>query len=91
MKRVTVHLSAPLRGLAHDKARLRVEVEGETLTDLLLALAAEHPALAAALVDEQGALRPQISLYVGDDDARHAGWLAAPLDAHVWIVVPEVL
>ena len=91
MRRVTVHLPAPLRPLAKGKPRIRLQLEGETLGDLLMALAAEHPELAAALVNEQGTLRPHVTLYVGEDDARGEGRLAAELQAEVHVVVPAVV
>jgi molybdopterin synthase sulfur carrier subunit len=91
MKRVTVHLSAPLRPLVKGKPRVRVQVEGETLGDLLVALAQQHRELAAALINEEEELRPHVAMYVGDDDARHAGRLSAPLRADVHVIVPTVV
>jgi hypothetical protein len=86
--RVTVHLSAPLRPLAKDKPHVRVEAEGETVGDLLLALAESHPDLVRACLDLSGALRPQVALYVGDADVRYAGGMKAPLHAEVYLVAP---
>jgi len=89
--RVTVHLPAPLRPLVKGKPRVRLQVEGETLGDLLVALAQEHRELAGALINEQGELRPQVAVYVGADDARSAGRMSAPLQADVHVVVPTVV
>jgi sulfur-carrier protein len=89
--RVIVHLAAPLRPLVKDKARIRVDVEGETAGDLLLALAESHPDLVRALLDPQGALRPQVALYLGDEDVRSAGGMQAPLKAEAYVVVPVVV
>jgi molybdopterin synthase sulfur carrier subunit len=84
--RVTVHLPAALRPLARNKPRVRLDIEGGTLADLLLALRAEHPDLAAALLDETGAVRRQMTIYVGDDDARHVGGGQAAVVADVHVV-----
>lgn len=89
--RTTVHLPQPLRPLAKDRERVRVDVDGETVGDLLVALREKHPDLAAALLDDQGALRRSVTLYVGDEDARRQGGLQAPLGSDVTIVVPLVL
>ncbi|MCE5239833.1 MoaD/ThiS family protein [bacterium] len=89
--RVTVHLPAPLRPLARNRPRVRVEVDGTTVADLLAALRQEHPDLAGALLDEQGGLRRHVKLYVGDEDTWHAGRGSAPLQADVHVVVPVVL
>jgi len=86
--RVTLHLPAPLRLLVNNRPRVRVEVDGRTVADLLTALGREHPELAGALLDEQGTLRRQVTLYVGDDEARHVGGGQAALAADVHVVVP---
>lgn len=86
--RVTLHLPAPLRLLAKSKPRVRLEVDGRTVADLLATLRREQPVLAEALLDEQGALRRQVTLYLGDDDARHVGGGDAALAADVHVVVP---
>jgi molybdopterin synthase sulfur carrier subunit len=89
--RVTLHLPAPLRPLVKNRPRVRVEVEGRTVADLLVALTQTRPELAGALLDEQGALRRQVTLYVGDDDARHMGGSDAALAADVHVVVPTTV
>lgn len=47
-----------------------------TLADALAALEARFPGLRFRIVDEQGAIRPHIKLFVDGDLARH---LAAPV------------
>jgi hypothetical protein len=91
MSRVTVHLPAPLRALVEGRPRVRVRVEGETLGDLLVALARDHRELAAVLVNAEGELQPQLTFYIGDDDARSMGRLSAPLGTDVHIVVPTAI
>lgn len=89
--RTTVHLPQPLRPLAKDRERVRVDVDGATVGDLLVELQKKHPDLAAALLDDQGALRRSVTLYVGDDDIRRHGGMQAPLSSDVTIIVPLVL
>lgn len=91
MSRVTVHLPAPLRPLVNGKPRVRVQVEGETLGDLLIALAQNHRALAAALMSADSQPRPHITFYVGETDACSAGRSSAPLAADVHIVIPATV
>lgn len=86
--RVTVHLPVPLRPLVKNKPRVRVDLDGTTVADLLVALRAEQPDLAGVLLDEQGALRRPVTLYVGDEDVRAVGGGQAALAADVHVVVP---
>ncbi len=45
-------------------------VDGATVDALLDAVAAAHPALERRIRDEQGALRPHVNVFVGDEDVR---------------------
>jgi sulfur-carrier protein len=45
---------------------------GDTLADLLDALAAEHPMLARRIRDETGQVRRFVNVYVDGDDVRFA-------------------
>ncbi len=42
-------------------------LEGATVAELLVALEREHPALAGWILDERGALRRHINVYVGGE------------------------
>ena len=54
-----------------------VEASGHTLAHVLESLDADYPGLKARVVDDAGALRRFVNVYVGDDDMRFIGGLAA--------------
>ena len=53
----------------------RFEVDAATVVEALLALP-----VAGLLLDEHGALRPLVNVYVDGEDVRDRGGLACPLD-----------
>lgn len=56
---------------------LSLEPQGATVKDVLDQLIAEHPALAAHLLDEAGAVRPSVAIILNGRDIRHVGGVAA--------------
>jgi sulfur-carrier protein adenylyltransferase/sulfurtransferase len=69
MTTVTVEIPTALRGFAGN--RDAVQLEGETVGDLLEKLGAAYPQLKKHLFNEQGALRNFVNVYVNDDDIKH--------------------
>lgn len=65
---VTVRVPTPLRGLTGGNAE--VAVEPGSLRDVLKGIEAAHPGVAERVLDETGALRRFVNVYVGDDDVR---------------------
>ena len=66
---VTVRIPTTLRPLSGgDKL---VEVPAGTLSEVIAALEAAHPGLADRLLDEDGALRKFVNIFVDDDDVRY--------------------
>jgi molybdopterin converting factor small subunit len=47
-----------------------VTAEGSTLTEVLDDLEANHPGIRARVLDDQGAIRRFVNVYVGNDDVR---------------------
>jgi hypothetical protein len=41
-------------------------VEGQTVAEVVTALERQHPGLAAYIVDERGALRQHVNIFIGD-------------------------
>jgi molybdopterin synthase sulfur carrier subunit len=72
---VQVLLPGVLAALAGDEKHVTVEPAGDTLADLLDALAAEHPMLARRIRDETGQVRRFVNVYVDGDDVRFEGGL----------------
>lgn len=60
----SVYLSATLRGFVNKKAS--VELEGSTVHEILDNLQIEYPDSQKVLFDENGSLRPFVSVYVND-------------------------
>jgi molybdopterin converting factor small subunit len=81
----TLVLPQALSGLAGGVKHL--DLAGDTVGDVLDALAAEHPVLARRIRDEQGQLRRFVNLYVDGEDARNIGGLAAPVPARAEVLV----
>ena len=80
-------LAAPAGGSKH----LDVAPAGDTLADLLDALAAEHPMLARRIRDETGQVRRFVNVYVDGDDVRFGGGLGATVrDGAEVQVLPSV-
>jgi molybdopterin converting factor small subunit len=72
---VQVLLPGVLAALAGGEKHVAVEPTGDTLADLLDALAAQHPMLARRIRDETGAVRRFVNVYVDGDDVRFGGGL----------------
>jgi molybdopterin synthase sulfur carrier subunit len=90
---VTVQVVLPgvLADLAGGSKHLPVEVAGDTVADLLEALAVEHPLLGRRIRDETGHVRRFVNVYVDGDDVRFSGGLATPVaDGTVVQVLPSV-
>lgn len=86
---VTVRIPTTLRPLAGGSST--VQVEGATLTDVITNLEAAHPGFADRLLDESGALRKFVNLFVADDDVRYLDGLATATPAGTTVsIIPAV-
>jgi molybdopterin converting factor small subunit len=47
-----------------------VSAQGSTLGEVLADLDANHPGIRARILDDQGAIRRFVNVYVGNDDVR---------------------
>lgn len=90
--RVTVLLPGVLRDKAGGASTLSVDIaEPATLSDLLDALAREHPALERRLRDERAGLRRYVNFYVDGEECRFSGGADTPLrDAAEVQIIPSV-
>ncbi|TFV81287.1 MoaD/ThiS family protein [Blastococcus sp. CT_GayMR20] len=88
---VQVLLPGALASLAGGAKHLDLEPAGETLADVLDALAAQHPLLARRIRDETGQVRRFVNVYVDGDDVRFEGGLATAVrDGAEVQVLPSV-
>ena len=88
---VQVLLPGVLADLAGGAKHLDVTTSGQTVADLLDALAAEHPLLERRIRDETGQVRRFVNVYVDGDDVRFQGGLATKVrDGAEVHVLPSV-
>jgi adenylyltransferase/sulfurtransferase len=74
---VTVHIPGPLRELCGGRGELTAS--GATVGEVLGQVARAHPRLGARLLDEAGQVRRYVGLFLGDEEVRELGGLAAPV------------
>lgn len=65
---IHVRIPTPLRPLAGGKDE--VEVDGQTVGEVIAALESRHSGLKGRVCDERGELRRFINVYVNQDDVR---------------------
>ena len=86
---VTVRIPTTLRPMAGGSST--VQVEGATLADVIANLDAAHPGFRDRLLDESGALRKFVNLFVADDDVRYLQGLDTPVPAGETVsIIPAV-
>lgn len=86
---VTVRIPTTLRPMAGGNSQ--VQVEGNTLADVIEALEAVHPGFKDRLLDESGALRKFVNIFVADDDVRYLDGLATAVPAGETVsIIPAV-
>lgn len=83
---VTVRIPTTMRPMAGGLST--VQVEGVTVADVIASLDAAHPGFGDRLLDEAGALRKFVNVFVADDDVRYLDGLntAVPAGATVSII-----
>jgi molybdopterin synthase sulfur carrier subunit len=72
-----VFIPSPLRRLTDGNAR--VDVPAATLAELIDRLEALHPGMRSYLLDERGALRTYVNIFVNTAEARTLAGLRTPL------------
>jgi molybdopterin synthase sulfur carrier subunit len=86
---VTVRIPTILRTYTDGKAE--VTAEGGTVGEVLADLDKNHQGIGARVLDEQGALRRFVNVYVNDDDVRFAQGLDTPTpDGAGLSIIPAV-
>jgi len=86
---VKVQIPGPLRALAGGAAE--VQVEAASVRALVDALQAKHAGFRERLLDESGALKAYVRIFVNDDDVRTLEGERTPLkDGDVVAIVPAI-
>lgn len=86
---VTVRIPTTLRPLSGGNAT--VSVDAGTLAEVITRLNDAHPGFADRLLDEQGALRKFVNIFVSDDDVRYLQGMNTPVpDGETVSIIPAV-
>ena len=86
---VTVRIPTTMRPLTGGEKQ--VSVEPGTVADIVAALEAAHPGMGERLVDEEGALRKFVNVFVDDDDVRYLDGLDTKVvDGLTVSIIPAV-
>ena len=86
---VTVRIPTTLRPLAGGNPT--VSVEGSTLAEVLKNLDSAHPGFSERLLDENGALRRFVNVFVADDDVRYLDGVDTSVpDGETISIIPAV-
>src|SRR5256885_9265451 len=85
---VTVRLPGALRDATGGETKL--SASGGTLRDVIAEIDRRHPGFASRVLDEGGALRSYVNVYIGEDDARTRGGsgAAGPDGSEVLVIPP---
>ncbi len=68
-----------------------VSADGGTLATVLDSLESSHPGIRARILDDAGALRRFVNIYIGDEDVRFVGGLEAEVpDGTKISIIPAV-
>ena len=86
---VSVRIPTILRTYTQDQSQ--VDADGSTLAAVIDSLESSFPGIKARVVDEQGALRRFVNIYVAEEDVRFANGLDTPTPEGTQIsIIPAV-
>ncbi|WP_395108635.1 MoaD/ThiS family protein [Actinomadura sp. SCN-SB] len=89
MSTVSVRIPTILRSLTGGESE--VKAEGATLRAVVADLDANHPGIAARVLDDNGKIRRFVNVYVGDEDVRFAEGLDTPTPEGTQVsIIPAV-
>lgn len=85
----TVRIPTTMRPLTGGEKQ--ISVEPGSLSDVIAALEAAHPGLGERLLDEEGALRKFVNVFVDDDDVRYLDGLGTAVADNITVsIIPAV-
>lgn len=86
---VTVRIPTTLRTLTQGASE--VPIEGAKVSEVLANLEAAHPGFSSRILDDSGALRRFVNVFVADDDVRFLEGLDTPVaDGATVSIIPAV-
>ncbi|MCK8502230.1 MoaD/ThiS family protein [Myxococcus fulvus] len=85
----TIRIPSTMRTLTRNQAD--VVVPGTTVREVLANLDASYPGIGAKLLDERGAVRRYVNVFLNEDDIRALGELDTPVkDADRLTLIPAM-
>ena len=88
---ITVYIPGPLRAHTNGRSQVAVTTPAQTVAEALAALWQAHPGLRDRVLNEQGEVRQHVNIFVGDENIRDCGGLAAHVrDGAPIMIVPNV-
>jgi molybdopterin converting factor small subunit len=88
---VIFHIPAALREFAGARSSVAIEHGPAILNDVLAELWRVYPGLRDRIITEQGQVRPHINIFIGDENIRYLGGLAAHVSPDAVIsIIPAV-
>lgn len=88
---LTVALPGALLPFAGGRAEVPVAASCRTVAEVLAALAERHPGVVDRVLDERGAVRPHVNLFVDGENVRWTGGLGTVVgEGAVLTIVPAV-
>jgi molybdopterin synthase sulfur carrier subunit len=88
---VTIHIPSALREFTGGRSSVEIEHEPAILNDILAQLWQAYPGLRDRILTEQGQVRTHINIFIGDENIRYLGGLAARVSADSAIsIIPAV-
>lgn len=85
---VNVKIPTPLRKFTDQKGE--VDIEGDTVNDIISNLEKKHPGIQKRLLDETGKIRKFINIYVGDEDIRFLKKEDTKVEGKEVTIVPSI-
>jgi molybdopterin converting factor small subunit len=73
----TLHIPTPLR--TYTDGQSEIALQGQTVTQVLDDLVAQHPTLRPHLFNGEGSLRPFVNLFLGEENVKDLQGLETPL------------
>jgi molybdopterin converting factor small subunit len=87
----TFYIPGPLRQHTAGQSQVEIEVSAANVAEALEALWQAHPGLRDRVLTEQGEVRQHVNIFVGEENIRDRGWLAAAVrNGAVITIVPAV-
>ena len=88
---ITIELPGALQAHASGSTSVVLEERCASVGEALAALATRWPGVLDRVMTERGELRPHVNVFVGEENSRFIGGLAAPVpDGSTILILPAV-